>query len=1406
MRRNKHTQDMKKASIIILLAGLVGFSYVGPNAKKLGGLESRAAGCSVSTGGLILQFNSVRARIETGGILWTERAVNRAAYEIPKTVDGSGPDVIYAGSLWMGGVDVNGQLRLAATKFVGDGPDFWAGPLSTFGGSPGNYSPDVPQSAATNVIRAFGDAEIIPEECDRYDRFFTIEKATVQNFIANWNCENGITEPEDCENTEPLDPAQLQLILDWPAHGDITLGQDFYLAPFYDNPNAPGGANGRYDPLVDGDYPWFDLEGDIDCRGDRRVTLFGDETNWWVFNDKGNIHLASEGEPIGMEIRAQAFSFTTNDEINDMTFYNYEMINRGTQTLFETYFAQYVDADIGGALDDYVGCDVSRGLGFAFNGDAVDDAVSGGAPLFGANPPAVGIDFFEGPYQDADAGVINYPGLPSGDNPLTASTPEGALEAFEFLGIPYEGLGLGYGDSIPDNERMGMRRFIYYNNAGGIQGDPAIAAEFYGFMQGIWGTSGQPHTFGANGLTGNIPTNFMFPGDSDPAGWGTAAAGQGAAASAGIEWSEATAGNPVDDRRFAQVAGPFTLRPGAVNNLTVGVVYGRSFGGDLLSSVNAMKVADTKAQSLFDACFEILEPPLAPAMTIQELENQLVITLDGSASGTEDYIREDEVNIPRFGLDGTEYDRFYRFQGYQIFQLKNADVTVRDIFDETVSRLVAQTDIEDGVTRLVNYEFNEEDNLSVPSVKVRGADEGIRRSFLVTEDLFAQGDRALVNHKKYYYLAVSYAYNQFLEFDPNTEEGIRGQKTPYLPSRRSAVRGEIEAITAVPHNPAVEGDGTVFGTEYGFQPRITQVEGTGNGGRVLELTTESINTILSAGRINQPVYESGGGPIDIKVIDPLNLQPGTYTVSVERGTGIEFEVVPDSAEWSITRTYEGVSTTIESDFDMSSRSEQIFPEWGLSLTMNQISYGFSGAGLSLASFFTTPITSSIDFADSSLIWLDGVRDNDANYSTNWIRTGQNFDPGPDDQDPSCSPDNWVRNPCYYYDIVSTDPEQLWEGLINGTIAPAKYVGYEVYGMPLGRPGDNPTTDNNDGYYQSLSPSLFFNFETTNALRFHDLDLVITADKELWTKCVVLEMNDNETQTVGGADVLELRAQRSVDKDGNPVADANDTGMGWFPGYAIDVTTGKRLNMAFGENSWLIGENGTDMIWNPTSNIANSTGEPLLGGFHFVYVFANEDDMPVYDEGQFIKEQLSLQTNAGHSSVFGTCSYIYEPLTRPFTDLLATDVTMKVRVNKPYNVREETKGANDGYPRYSFNITADEASRTGVTSELESQLDNINVVPNPYYAYSQYEQGRLDNRVKITNLPEVCNVKIFNMQGSLIRQFIKDDPLTSIEWDLTNTETIPIASGLYVIHIEVPGVGEKILKWFGTMRKVDLNNI
>ncbi|MEN9441702.1 MAG: hypothetical protein RLZ33_1779, partial [Bacteroidota bacterium] len=53
---------------------------------------------------------------------------------------------------------------------------------------------------------------------------------------------------------------------------------------------------------------------------------------------------------------------------------------------------------------------------------------------------------------------------------------------------------------------------------------------------------------------------------------------------------------------------------------------------------------------------------------------------------------------------------------------------------------------------------------------------------------------------------------------------------------------------------------------------------------------------------------------------------------------------------------------------------------------------------------------------------------------------------------------------------------------------------------------------------------------------------------------------------------------------------------------------------------------------------------------------------------------------------------------------------------------------------------------------------------------------------------------------------KDNPITYQDWNLTNNQNIPVASGVYLIHVDVPGVGERIIKSFVAMRTVDLENL
>ena len=60
--------------------------------------------------------------------------------------------------------------------------------------------------------------------------------------------------------------------------------------------------------------------------------------------------------------------------------------------------------------------------------------------------------------------------------------------------------------------------------------------------------------------------------------------------------------------------------------------------------------------------------------------------------------------------------------------------------------------------------------------------------------------------------------------------------------------------------------------------------------------------------------------------------------------------------------------------------------------------------------------------------------------------------------------------------------------------------------------------------------------------------------------------------------------------------------------------------------------------------------------------------------------------------------------------------------------------------------------------------------------------------------------------NLIKLIKKDSPVTYQDWTLTNHANVPVSSGVYLIHVEVPGIGERVLKAFVAMRQVDLQNM
>jgi len=1346
-----------------------------PNKKGKSNPKAAAADCAPTTAQNDLDINNIRATILVGGDMWWD--LSDAKYEVPKN---SNKFSIFAGALWIGGIDQGGQILSAAQTYrQSGGNDFWAGPVDT-----------------TNMSISF-------QRCIDFDKHFRVTKEEVQQFA-----------------NDPIPANATKGIKEWPGNGNVSSpSEGRYLAPFIDV-----NGDGVYDYTA-GDYPGYKLDGDfpevpIPGTTHTKVTcddfLFGDQTMWWVFNDVGGVKTETESPAIGLEIRAQAFAFRSNDEINNMTFYKYQIVNRSFSTLNETYFGQWVDPDLGYYNDDYVGCDVNRGLGYCYNGDADDEGATG----YGINPPSVGVDFFQGPKADIGDGIDNDK---DGCVDCTYIYDNGVVVA-----------------TVPDTdmpELIIMSKFVYYANDWSVTGNPSLLEHYYNYLRGIW-TDGTPMTCGGNGYGGTVPVNYMFGGDTDPAC---------------PNWTEASSGNAPADRRFLQSAGPFTLQPGAVNYITTGVVWAKANQGGPQASVELIKLADDKAQSLFDNCFKLLDGPDAPDLAIRELDRQIIISLENTYTDKIELYDEIDPTISTVnGVPVPEEDKHFKFQGYQIYQVADASVVTADLKHPDKARLLLQCDIRDGVSRLINFTYDASLNALLPVEEVNGADKGIVHTIKVSKDLFAKGANDLVNFKTYYYLAIAYAYNNYSEFNPFDPTMLEGQQKPY-----KAGRNNVKIYSAIPHPQQVEAGGMVLNALYGSSPSVKRIEGQGNGGNVIDLTTETVNEILANNIAFNPVYKNSAAPIGVKVYDPTLVKGGSFEV--------RFDGVADTNYWYMKELSSGI--TDKSDFAIGYSNEEIMQgrfngtdySWGLSTMINNVvEAGKIGA---INNGF---LQGTISFSDNTQRWLTGVKDADGETPENWIRSG-------------------TINSGNFLDYVGIDDDQVYETVIDGTWAPFKLAAkdQDKYYAPK-------YTGVAEAQVQ-LSPT------ATAKTGLASVDIVITNDRSKWSRAAVIEMGNIPTETFGNAKKFDLRKSPSIDKDGVMGGDLSvmATGMGWFPGYAINLETGERLNIAYGENSMLGAQNGGDMIWNPTDQKFknnNSLDSVFFGGMHYIYVFghngdnvAGKTDVPAYDGCAFIAKMLdsaaTLNNNTIRRNVWKDCMWVSLPLVAAGKKLLASDATIRLRVARSYRplagspalnndndlnigstyyvcstpvtyngttysqigasfvasgpatkftgagLVTATAPANGFNPYYTFS-TGDLAPSKGNLEAAKNALDLVGIVPNPYYAYSAYEgtssvAGQLDNRVRIINLPSKCTVTIFNLNGTLVRKFNRSvasdnsaggttedlknpNTATFIDWDLKNHKGITIGSGIYLIHVSSPDLGERTFKWFGIMRPIDLD--
>ncbi|MCD4789618.1 MAG: T9SS type A sorting domain-containing protein [Bacteroidales bacterium] len=510
---------------------------------------------------------------------------------------------------------------------------------------------------------------------------------------------------------------------------------------------------------------------------------------------------------------------------------------------------------------------------------------------------------------------------------------------------------------------------------------------------------------------------------------------------------------------------------------------------------------------------------------------------------------------------------------------------------------------------------------------------------------------------------------------------------------------------------------------------LRRINGQGNGGISLELKSGMYDSIINSSLSFYPhlVYQPENGPVDIQINNHQVCPKGLFSIS--------FTGISDTSKWKLYSF--ALDTTITSDSTIYSDYIQDISQWGIQIRTKPV----KNPGEETNSFYNGYLNSKMIWEDSSRMWLDFVADNDSYTSLNWIRSGHLLDH-------SIPEYNDWNMPSFSYDYY-----EGFENVLNGCWSPYLLVAARSQKM------ESPA--------YSIESKLLNDFQ-----KLSSIDLIITDDSTRWSRCCVIEMCSNSDLAQGNAKPFSCRNHPSVNINGDTNISGsnllfnsnyiNPQGMGWFPGYAINVETGERLNIMFGENSWLSGENGKDMIWNPTNNILDYPSFfPIFGGQHFIYIMGavsiDSFNFPRYDGCQYIHNILSEdQNNFFKNYIYASTYWVGIPLKSEYHEWLCNDVRIKIRVSKRYDFFE-----NNELPQYTFN------------NNINSYADITNIItfyPNPV-------SGKLQFILDDTIVGKEVKIVVYDIRGQQVIKIVFPYVNKRNEIDVSS-----IKDGIYLIEI------------------------
>jgi hypothetical protein len=892
----------------------------------------------------------------------------------------------------------------------------------------------------------------------------------------------------------------------------------------------------------------------------------------------------------------------------------------------------------------------------------------------------------------------------------------------------------------PGKINLPMTAAYYFANGDPNIGDPPQnnidgSRQFYNFFQGKFGISGAPFIDLA---TGNV-TTYALNGDPQArTGWLD-----------GVQL-------PPGDRRQGSASGPFNMAPGDTQEVVVAqIVAGAIQGVDRLSAIGLLKFYDAQAQVAYNNFFDLPTAPPAPEVTVTPLDREII--LDWSK------------NTAKVEATETFDEKGHTFQGYNIYQLPTASSQLADAIK------VATYDIVDQVGKISDLVFDVRTGSVINYPVQFGNDTGVKRFISITNDA-VRGGVPLVNGIKYYFAVTSYSYNPDLEAVPNNLEN------------------PLAILTVIPQTP---NPGVTYGDPSGSSVKITH-EGTADGGPTVNIVDPAATTghnyeVFFTQReeirdANGDWIPSGSSSRPEDMTGSSISIAGLYGPNPASGVELSFslDLVSVTNAWcdGVTLTFPaGVTILNAPNFEAGGGT--IVPV----VTGNTITMGLVGGELTENGIFhggetwsvfvgdvtlplpvdwiihddgyTDPVGPIVDATGTFTVTTIGTLSRTAKYwNLRDVTTGALLL-----ENQGIIGGEYLFPPRDDYSSAQLNPTTSADPIVDGF-----QIGVSVvYEAPINFSADRLSLSPTNSPTTLSSSSTTTNLDIQNYTIFGGVITSYAADNFGFGTYSIDELQqDYELRFNGEWDTTVVNGQTLI---------------------TVKEGTGSMATIF----STVTGAAG--LATHPLNPNPGSTAPFLI---RIPFEVWNKDTQQQVNLSFRDREQAATadpffawKLNRRMYAVINNSPY--DATTPKVAPATATWVLVFYGTN--YTLGDVVTVSYDnpiqiGVDKFMFNTAGSSFSN----DLAKTQVDKINVFPNPYYGVNTEELNKYNKFVTFSHLPEKATIRIFNLAGVHVRTINKEDIDQFLRWDLANSAGLPVASGLYLAYIDLPDLGEtKILK-------------